>query len=76
MAKVRTPVIWAMCDSLKVVTTSVSTITSSSTMRSGTSVPISCSLKKTVNRFHFPASYPLQPLLCRTSAMLQALNTS
>jgi len=31
---------------------------------------------KTFIRFHFPASYPLQPLLCRTSAMLQALNTS
>ncbi|MDA0989609.1 MAG: IS1380 family transposase [Verrucomicrobia bacterium] len=31
---------------------------------------------KTFIRFHFPASYPLQPLLCRTSVMLQALNTS
>ncbi len=31
---------------------------------------------KTFIRFHFPASYPLQPLLCRTSAMLRALNTS
>lgn len=31
---------------------------------------------KTFIRFHFPASYPLQPLLCRASAMLAALNTS
>jgi hypothetical protein len=31
---------------------------------------------KTFIRFHFPASYPLQPLLCRTSAILHALNTS
>jgi hypothetical protein len=33
-------------------------------------------LGKTFIRFHFPASYPLQPLLCRASAMLAALNTS
>jgi hypothetical protein len=31
---------------------------------------------KTFIRFHFPASYPLQPVLCRASAMLAALNTS
>jgi len=31
---------------------------------------------KTFIRFHFPASYPMQPLLCRTSAILHALNTS
>jgi len=31
---------------------------------------------KTFIRFHFPASYPLQPLLCRASTMLAALNTS
>jgi hypothetical protein len=31
---------------------------------------------KTYIRFHFPASYPLQPLLCRTCAMLTTLNTS
>ncbi|MDD2599323.1 MAG: IS1380 family transposase [Kiritimatiellae bacterium] len=30
---------------------------------------------KTFIRFHFPDSYPLQPLLRRASAMLQALNT-
>jgi hypothetical protein len=31
---------------------------------------------KTFIRFHFPASYPMQPLLARSSAMLQALKTS
>ena len=31
---------------------------------------------RTFIRFHFPASYPMQPLLARTSAMLAALNTS
>jgi hypothetical protein len=31
---------------------------------------------KTFIRFHFPASYPLQPVLCRASAMLATLNTS
>lgn len=31
---------------------------------------------RTFLRFHFPASFPLKPLLCRTSAMLAALNTS
>jgi hypothetical protein len=31
---------------------------------------------KTFIRFHFPASYPLQLVLCRASAMLAALNTS
>lgn len=31
---------------------------------------------KTFIRFHFPASYPLQPVLCRASAILAALNTS
>ena len=31
---------------------------------------------KTFIRFHFPASYPLQPLLCRASSVLSLLNTS
>ncbi|MFW5871017.1 MAG: hypothetical protein ACOCVH_00875 [Verrucomicrobiota bacterium] len=31
---------------------------------------------KTFIGFHFPASYPLQPLLARTSAMLYNLKTS
>ena len=31
---------------------------------------------KTFIRFHFPASYPLQPVLCRASDMLAALDTS
>ena len=31
---------------------------------------------KTFIRFHFPASYPMQPLLARGSAILAALNTS
>ena len=31
---------------------------------------------KTFIRFHFPASYPMQPLLARSAAMLTALNTS
>lgn len=31
---------------------------------------------KTFIRFHFPASYPMQPILARSSAMLTALNTS
>lgn len=31
---------------------------------------------KTFIRFHFPVSYPLQPVLCRASALLGALNTS
>ena len=31
---------------------------------------------RTFIRFHFPASYPMQPLLARSSAMLRALNTS
>ena len=31
---------------------------------------------KTFIRFHFPDSYPLQPLLWRTSALLTALDTS
>jgi len=31
---------------------------------------------RTFLRFHFPASFPLQPLLLRTSAMLAVLNTS
>jgi hypothetical protein len=31
---------------------------------------------KTFIRFHFPASYPLQPVLCRASALLGAINTS
>jgi hypothetical protein len=31
---------------------------------------------KTFIRFHFPASYPMQPLLARSSAILAALNTS
>jgi hypothetical protein len=31
---------------------------------------------KTFIRFHFPASYPIQPLLARSAAMLTALNTS
>ena len=31
---------------------------------------------RTFIRFHFPATYPMQPLLARTSAMLTALNTS
>jgi hypothetical protein len=31
---------------------------------------------KTFIRFHFPASYPMQPLLARSSAILAVLNTS
>jgi hypothetical protein len=31
---------------------------------------------RTFIRFHFPASYPLQSVLCRASALLAALNTS
>jgi len=31
---------------------------------------------KTFIRFHFPAGYPLQPVLCRASVILAALNTS
>lgn len=31
---------------------------------------------RTFIRFHFPACYPMQPLLARSSAMLAALNTS
>jgi len=33
-------------------------------------------LGKTFIRFHFPASYPMQPILCRASALLTVLNTS
>ena len=31
---------------------------------------------RTFIRFHFPASYPMQPILARSSAILTALNTS
>ncbi len=31
---------------------------------------------KTFIRFHFPASYPMQALLFRVSAILDAVNTS
>ena len=31
---------------------------------------------RTSIRFHFPASYPMQPLLAGSSAILTALNTS